>query len=68
MVEMTTTELCNACQKKLNVNLFQKLKNILLFSDTIKFAKILPSKEDHLEQKKKNQVLMQLPIKKLLFS
>ena len=58
MVEMTTTELCNACQKKLNVNLFQKLKNILLFSDTIKFAKILPSKEDHLEQKKKAFDLM----------
>ncbi|MAH80098.1 MAG: hypothetical protein CMP39_00220 [Rickettsiales bacterium] len=53
MVEMTTTEIFVKCTKKLNKNLFLKLKNILQFSDQIKFAKNVPSKEEHAEQKEK---------------
>ena len=38
---------------------FQKLKNILSFSDYIKFAKQIPSESEHLEQKEKTIELIQ---------
>ena len=59
MIEMTSSEVTQLCHKKLNTNLFQKLKNILSFSDYIKFAKQIPSENEHLEQKEKTIELIQ---------
>lgn len=53
MVEMTSEEIYVICKNKLNQNLFLKLKNLLSFGDFIKFAKQVPSIEEHADQKEK---------------
>ncbi len=53
MVEMTSEEIYVICKNKLNQNLFLKLKNLLSFGDFIKFAKQIPSIEEHADQKEK---------------